>query len=99
MPNSRPVLLDKDDVDAMTIQRVLNELKVTNKLVRKVDSEDALEYLRGEGTQKPCVILLDLNMLRMNGFEFLKNVKADENFRYVPDSVQIAKHRLIETMK
>jgi hypothetical protein len=35
----------------------------------------------------------------MNGIELLKIVKADENFRYVPDSVQIAKHRLIETMK
>ncbi len=85
MRNSRPILLvEDDDVDAMTIQRTLNELKVANKLVRKVDGEDALEYLTGEGNQKPCVILLDLNMPRMNGFEFLKNVKADDVLKKIP---------------
>jgi len=78
------LLVEDDDVDAMTIQRAFNELKVTNKLVRKVDGEDALEYLRGEGDQKLCVILLDLNMPRMNGFEFLKIIKADDVLKKIP---------------
>jgi CheY-like chemotaxis protein len=85
MTNSKPILLvEDDDVDAMITQRALNELKVTNELVHTVDGEDALKYLRDDGNQKPCVILLDLNMPRMNGFEFLKIAKADASLRKIP---------------
>jgi len=85
MRNSRPILLvEDDDVDAMTTQRALNELKVTNELIHTVDGEDALKYLRDEGNREPCVILLDLNMPRMNGFEFLKIAKADTTLRKIP---------------
>jgi DNA-binding response OmpR family regulator len=85
MKNSRPILLvEDDDVDAMTTQRALDEIKITNKLIHKIDGEDALEYLRDEDNQKPCVILLDLNMPRMNGFDFLKIVKADTMLRRIP---------------
>ncbi len=80
-----PILLvEDDDVDAIITQRALNELKVTNKLVHKVDGEDALEYLRDQTNQKPCVILLDINMPRMNGFEFLKIVKAEDVLKRIP---------------
>ncbi|MFH1613482.1 MAG: response regulator [Planctomycetota bacterium] len=80
-----PILLvEDDDVDAMITQRALNELNVTNKLVHKVDGEDALEYLRDQANQKPCVILLDLNMPRMNGFEFLRIVKSDDILKRIP---------------
>ncbi len=44
-----------------------------------------MEYLRGEGNnQKPCVILLDLNMPKMNGIEFLKIAKADDELKTIP---------------
>ncbi len=85
MRNSRPILLvEDDDVDAMTTQRALDEVKVTNKLINKVDGEDALDYLKDANNLEPCVILLDLNMPRMNGFEFLKIVKADAVLRKIP---------------
>lgn len=85
MRNFKPIMLvDDDDVDAIITQRAINDLKITNELIRKVDGEDAIEYLRNENDTKPCVILLDLNMPRMNGFEFLKEVKADDALKRIP---------------
>jgi len=85
MRNSKPILLVEDDsVDAMTVKRALKELKVTNDLVRKANGEEALEYLRNTANTRPCVILLDLNMPKMNGIEFLKVVKNDEILRKIP---------------
>jgi len=78
------LLVEDDDVDAMTTQRALNELKIANKLIRKSNGEEALEYLRNENNTKPCIILLDLNMPRMNGFEFSKIVKADDALKKIP---------------
>jgi CheY-like chemotaxis protein len=43
-----------------------------------------LEYLRDEKNEKPCIILLDLNMPRMNGIEFLKIAKQDELLKMIP---------------
>ena len=85
MRSSKPILLvEDDDVDVMTVKRALKDLKVTNPLVRTTNGEEALEYLRTKSNKKPCVILLDLNMPKMNGVEFLKVVKADDELKKIP---------------
>lgn len=85
MRNSKPILLvEDDDVDVMTVKRAFNDLKVTNRLVSTVNGEEALEYLRSQSNMKPSVILLDLNMPKMNGIEFLKTVKTDQALRKIP---------------
>ncbi len=85
MRSLKPVMLVEDDnVDAMTVKRAIKELKVVNELTRAVNGEEALEYLRNPANETPCVILLDLNMPKMNGIEFLKIVKADERLRKIP---------------
>lgn len=78
------MLVEDDDVDAMTTKRALNELRIANELVRSANGEEALEYLRDEKNAKPCIILLDLNMPRMNGFEFSRIIKADEKLKRIP---------------
>lgn len=84
MRSLKPILLVEDDaVDTMTVKRAFKDLKVTNKLVHRVNGEEALDYLRQE-TKKPCVILLDLNMPKMNGIEFLKVTKAEEELKKIP---------------
>jgi len=85
MRNRKPVLLVEDDnVDAMTVKRAFKDLKVLNPLVLTADGEEALQYLRNKSNKKPCVTLLDLNMPKMNGIEFLKVVKADEVLKKIP---------------
>ena len=85
MRSLKPVLLLEDDtVDAMTVKRAMKDLKVDNPLVRVINGEESLKYLRDSANVKPCVILLDLNMPKMNGVEFLKIAKADPQLRAIP---------------
>jgi CheY-like chemotaxis protein len=85
MRNSKPVLLVEDDsVDAMTVKRAFKDLRVMNPLTHRINGEEALEYLRDKSSEEPCVILLDLNMPKMNGIEFLKVVKVDDVLKRIP---------------
>jgi len=80
-----PILLIEDDnVDAMAIKRTFDELEVTNEVVHLTDGERAMEYLKNDANKKPSIILLDLNMPKMNGIEFLKIIKADDSLKLIP---------------
>jgi CheY-like chemotaxis protein len=78
------LLVEDDSVDAMTVERALSDLGVANPLVRTAGAAEALEYLRTESDTEPCMILLDLNMPGVDGFEFLNIVKADEALKNIP---------------
>jgi CheY-like chemotaxis protein len=83
MKTKKAILLVEDDrVDAMTVERALKDVHVTNRLDLAQDGEKALEYLKTH--EAPCVILLDLNMPRMNGIEFLQIVKSDSVLKKIP---------------
>ena len=85
MRENRPILLLEDDqVDAMTIKRALKDVRVTNRLDIAGDGEEGLALLMNPANERPCIILLDLNMPRMNGIEFLRVVKQDEALRRIP---------------
>lgn len=85
MQNSKPILLvEDDDVDVMTVRRALQDSEVKNQLLPMGNGEQAIEYLRDESSIKPGIILLDLNMPKMNGTEFLKIVKTDKELKKIP---------------
>lgn len=80
MQSFKPILLIEDDlIDIMTVKRAFNELNIPNKLVTANDGETALDYLTNLAYQKPFFVLLDLKLPKMNGFEFLKIIKDNNN--------------------
>ena len=80
--NDNVILLVEDDrVDIMTVQRALKKIDVSNPLYVARTGVEALAMLRGDGVPAiepiPSLILLDLNLPKMGGVEFLKELRAD----------------------
>ena len=78
------LLVEDDEIDAEAVQRALTKQRIVNPVVRAKDGLAALECLRGQNDnpplERPFLILLDLNMPRMNGVEFLKELRGDRDF-------------------
>lgn len=78
-------LIEDDQVDVMNVQRAFKKSRITNPLWVAENGIEALEKLRGGKIPlHRLLVLLDLNMPKMNGIEFLKEVRADEELRHLP---------------
>lgn len=76
------LLVEDDDIDARAVTRGFRGQNIGNPIVRARDGIEALEILRGAADEKldrPYVILLDLNLPRMNGIEFLGELRKDSD--------------------
>ena len=73
------LLVEDDEIDAEAIRRAFEKARIANPLHHVVDGVAALKRLRGEDGQpplgRPYIILLDLNMPRMSGIEFLETLR------------------------
>ncbi len=70
-------IVDDDDIDAIALERALRKLRLLNTVRRAHDGQEALNLLRAGEIPAPFIILLDLNMPRMNGLEFLQALRTD----------------------
>ena len=89
--NMRPIeilLVEDNPGDARLTVELLKEGKLTNNISVVTDGVEALEYLRCEGKHGdavfPDLILLDLNLPRMDGREVLRNMKEDPELKHIP---------------
>lgn len=71
----------------MTVKRAFRDLKVSNQLIIQENGIEGLEYLRNKDNERPCIILLDINMPKMNGIEFLQVTKNDDDLCHIPTVV------------
>ncbi|VEP11595.1 Response regulator containing a CheY-like receiver domain and an HTH DNA-binding domain [Hyella patelloides LEGE 07179] len=84
------LLVEDDEVDVMNVKRAFKKYKIGNPLYTAGNGLEALAMLQGQNGQLPQVpenrrlILLDLNMPKMNGLEFLNQLREDENLKRTP---------------
>jgi CheY-like chemotaxis protein len=79
------LLVEDDEVDVMNVRRAFERNRITNPLFVATDGMEALAMLRdGQVPPQRRIILLDLNMPRMNGIEFLRQLRADPVLQYTP---------------
>lgn len=76
-------IVDDDDIDAIALERALRKLRLLNTVYRAHDGQEALDMLRSGAVPSPFIILLDLNMPRMNGLEFLQALRVDPALTHV----------------
>lgn len=69
------LLVDDDDDDNYFHQIIINEMNIVNKIDVVKNGLEALEYLEKENQSPPDIIFLDINMPKMNGWEFLDQYK------------------------
>lgn len=84
------LLIEDDVVDVMNVQRAFKKENIATSLYVASNGLEGLEMLRGTSakpaavSQKDLLILLDINMPKMSGIEFLKALRADPSLKTIP---------------
>ncbi len=79
------LLVEDDEVDVLNVRRAFDKNKITNPLYVATNGIDALNMLReGQVPTSRRIVLLDLNMPKMNGIDFLRELRRDSKLRSTP---------------
>ncbi len=81
------LLVEDDEVDVMNVKRAFKKNNITNPLFVCNNGVEALQFLRGESNEPiseiPKIILLDINMPKMGGIEFLREIRNDNKLKNI----------------
>jgi CheY-like chemotaxis protein len=78
------LLVDDDEVDVMTVKRAFARANISNPIFVATNGLEALEMLRKDAIPpKRRIVLLDINMPKMNGIEFLRELRADPELQSI----------------
>jgi CheY-like chemotaxis protein len=77
------LLIEDDMIEVMKLNRTISKLELPHKIIEANNGEEALQFLQKKD-ELPDIILLDLNMPKLNGIEFLSILKNDDVLKYIP---------------
>lgn len=81
------LLVEDDSIDVKAFQRAMSKMKINNPIHISRDGVEAWEYLQGcvvdESEESPSLVILDINMPRMNGLELLSKIRKDDQLRHL----------------
>lgn len=106
MKNNIILLVDDNPDDVFLAQRALKKSNIANEVVVAMNGEEALDYLFGTGKyagrnlrEMPVVILLDLKMPKLDGFEVLKQVRGNPITKLLPVVILTASKEDVDLVK
>ena len=89
--------IEDDMIESMKLQRAISKFQSKHKIIEAKNGEEALDILKS-GTL-PDIILLDLNMPRMSGIEFLTILKEDPKLKYLPTIILTTSENRADLLK
>ncbi|MEZ7500211.1 response regulator [Flavobacterium sp. Arc3] len=99
MARSLNILLIEDDaIEVMKFNRVLSSMDLKHKIIEANNGEEALTILKVKEII-PDIIILDLNMPKINGIEFLGILKEDDYLKYIPSVILTTSNNRVDVME
>lgn len=99
MTAKRILLVEDNPDDQVLALRALKRTPVDSEVNVVSDGVEALEFLLAEDRELPCLVLLDLKLPRMDGHEFLKQVRAETRTRHLPVVVMTSSNEERDILK
>jgi len=84
IPQVTILLVEDDPGHARLIEKNLRRANITNDIVKATDGQQAVDYLFGNGRALSLLVLLDLNLPVLDGYQVLERMKADERTKHIP---------------
>ncbi|KQC30142.1 response regulator [Flagellimonas eckloniae] len=91
------LFIEDDMIETMKLQRAISKFQSKHKIIEAKNGEEAMEVLKSGDL--PEIILLDLNMPRMSGIEFLTLLKADDKLKYLPTIILTTSENRVDLLK